>query len=80
MKNLTPLYLLLLSGTVLVVVLCITFLGSKPKTSQLYEYEYIMTVDGTDSVNRYSIYDNVHNFVGNVTADKLDSLINADNQ
>ena len=42
-------------------------------------YEDVIDVDGTDSINTYTIYDADHQEIGVVKANRLDSLINADN-
>lgn len=44
----------------------------------LHTYDYVMEVGG-DSITVYTIYDCQHNFVGEVTANQLDSLIIDDN-
>lgn len=45
----------------------------------IYKSEYTFDVDGTDSVNIYTIYDADHNKIGVVKPNQLDSLIDADN-
>lgn len=50
-----------------------------PQKPPVHEFEYIMMVDGTDSANKYIIYDNNHNYIGTVPSTQLDSLINSDN-
>ena len=50
-----------------------------PQKPPVHEFEYIMMVDGTDSANKYIIYDNNHNYVGTAPSTQLDSLINSDN-
>jgi hypothetical protein len=47
----------------------------------LKDYEYSFTVDGTDSTLLYTIYDFEHNVIAeDITANKLDSVINCDNE
>ena len=50
-----------------------------PQKPSIHDFEYIMMVDGTDSANKYIIYDNNHNYVGTAPSTQLDSLINSDN-
>jgi hypothetical protein len=42
-------------------------------------YDYFLEVNGTDTTNYYTIYDENHNSIGTVDSHRLDSLINADN-
>ena len=77
---LTSLYLFLLSVMMLLIVTCIIFMKRTPEKPPIHDYEYIMLVDGTDSINVYTIYDNEHKIIGTVKSNKLDSLIDNDNQ
>jgi len=43
-------------------------------------YDYFLEVNGTDTTNYYTIYDENHHSIGTVDSHRLDSLINADNQ
>ena len=66
-------------STILITLLVISKMR-EDKLPEVGYFEYIMVVDGTDSVNKYIIMDDKHKMVGKVTADKLDSLIDHNNQ
>ena len=50
------------------------------KKLTVHQYDYILEVSDSNNAIFYTIYDEKHHRVGGVTADKLDSLIIADNQ
>jgi hypothetical protein len=78
--------------TILIILgLCLSLFlmyGNKPQyekktivVTPLKDYEYSFTVDGTDSTLLYTIYDFKHNVIAeDITANKLDSVINCDNE
>lgn len=83
MKNYAVPILLTLSCLGLFFVFYFTFEQKKERVviTPLKEYEYSFEVDGTDSIMLYTIYDNNHNIVAkDITSNKLDSVINADNE
>ena len=46
----------------------------KPNRVQLHPYDYILEVDGTDSISVYTIYNQDHSVVGSFTSSHCDSL------
>jgi hypothetical protein len=84
-------------GNRIVIAVCMLFVGlcmgyiighmSQPTKViadpyPLHPYDYIMEVDGTDSVSIYTIYNQDHSVVGSFSAsncDSLDVIITEDN-
>jgi hypothetical protein len=78
------------AAPILLTLLCLGlfftlyFTNEKKETivvTPLKDYEYSFDVDGTDSILLYTIYDFQHNVIAkDITANKLDSVINNDNE
>jgi len=69
------------------IVYLTTIPGCQSKSGQraskkvtVHQYDYLVEVSDSANAILYSVYDEKHQLVGAVLADKLDSLIIADNQ
>lgn len=85
MKNMKNLMFAILLLLIMLLGMVVTYIFLQSKETKIcYPHtccEYIFTVDGTDSINKYTIYDQYHNVVAlNILQNQLDSVINLDNQ
>ena len=64
------------------IIVCYNVYKQPSVFSKVHEYDYIIEVDGTDSVSVYHLLDNHHQEIGSFTSnncDSLDQLIMEDN-
>jgi hypothetical protein len=80
MKHLLPVLLLILCILGIWIVVRGTDDHTEVGLSTVHQYDYIIEVDGTDSVEIFHLYDNYHNEIGAFSnTDSLKTLINEDN-
>jgi hypothetical protein len=80
MRHLFPVLLLILCILGMWIVVRGTYDYTRSKLPTVHQYDYIIEVDATDSVEIFHLYDNYHNEIGAFSnTDSLKTLINEDN-
>jgi len=82
MKYLTPVLLIVLCILGLWIVVRGTHDYTKSRVPKVHQYDYIIEVDGTDSISIYTLYDYQHNEIGKFSSENtkmLDEYIIEDN-
>jgi hypothetical protein len=64
------LLIILLAG----IVVCVKAFKKPGPIYKVHQYDYIIEVDGTDSISVYHLFDNNHNEIGSFTGSNCDSL------